>query len=184
MWAFVLYRKPTGPAEHCLAKLEWKYMGKVSLMKEKKKRKNLTIHVYKIHITTCWAKNRKLETCEVALCWPVDRVFNTLSWNWAIFIKHLRMGRWAPALGGRARARCCPVLWGTFLASSFNAEKLKRHWLGTPPPTFPIAQGKCQTDVLKGWKNEMKGTFRIYRAENQKPVEIRTLMSTKLAVNA
>lgn len=30
----------------------------------------------------------------------------------------------------------------------------------------------------------MKGAFRIYRAENQKPVEIRTLMSTKLAVNA
>lgn len=30
----------------------------------------------------------------------------------------------------------------------------------------------------------MKGTFRIYRAENQKPGEIRTLMSTKLAVNA
>lgn len=30
----------------------------------------------------------------------------------------------------------------------------------------------------------MKGTFRIYRAENQKPVEIRTLMSTKLDVNA
>lgn len=30
----------------------------------------------------------------------------------------------------------------------------------------------------------MKGTFRIYRAENQKPVEIRTLMSTKLATNA
>ena len=53
-----------------------------------------------------------------------------------------------------------------------------------PLPTFPIPQGKCQTDVLKGWKNEMKGTFRIYRAENQKPGEIRTLMSTKLAVNA
>lgn len=51
-------------------------------------------------------------------------------------------------------------------------------------PTFPVIQGKCQTDVLKGWKTEMKGTFRIYRAENQKPVEIRTLMSTKLAVNA
>ena len=30
----------------------------------------------------------------------------------------------------------------------------------------------------------MKGTFRIYRAENQKPGEIRTLMSTKLAINA
>lgn len=53
-----------------------------------------------------------------------------------------------------------------------------------PLPTFPIPQGKCQTDVLKGWKNEMKGTFRIYRAENQKPGEIRTLMSTKLAINA
>jgi hypothetical protein len=47
----------------------------------------------------------------------------------------------------------------------------------------PVPQGKCQTDVLCEWKNEMKGTFRVYRAENQKPVEISTPMSTKLVIN-
>lgn len=130
MWAFVFYRKFIGLVEYCLVKLEWKYMGKVSFMKEKKKRKNLIIYVYKIYIIICWVKNRKLEICEVVLCWFVDRVFNILSWNWVIFIKYLRMGRWASVLGGRARVRCCSVFWGIFLVFFFNVEKLKRYWFG------------------------------------------------------
>lgn len=67
---------------------------------------------------------------------------------------------------------------------SLQCKEVKKELTCHLPPTFPISPGKCQTDVLKGWKNEMKGTFRIYRAENQRPVEIRTLMSTKLAINA
>lgn len=39
---------------------------------------------------------------------------------------------------------------------------------------------------LKVWKNQMKGTFRIYRVENQKnkkPKEIRMLMNRNYVVN-
>lgn len=39
---------------------------------------------------------------------------------------------------------------------------------------------------LKVWKNQMKGTFRIYRVENQKnkkPMEIRMLMNRNYVVN-
>lgn len=93
-------------------------------------------------------------------------------------------GKVSGGLGSWERAAAARLLWGTFVVFYFNAKKLKRNLTWHPLPTFPIIQGKCQTDVLKGWKNEMKGTFRIYRAENQKPVEIRTSMSAKLSINA
>ena len=76
--------KAHSPAQQNLGKLQWKDTNKVSLIerkKEKETEKNLTIHVYKIHITTRGAGNYKLETCEVALYLPIDHIFDTSPCN-------------------------------------------------------------------------------------------------------
>ena len=133
--------------------------AKVSLIERKKKKrneKNLTIHVYKIHITTCWAGNYKLETCEVALYWPIDHIFNTSSWNWAIFIEHLRMGRWAPALGLWVRESLLPPACGHSHGRSLQCREVEKELIQCPCPPSQSHKANAKQMSSKGGKMKWK----------------------------
>ena len=133
--------------------------AKVSLIERKKKKrneKNLTIHVYKIHITTCWAGNYKLETCEVALYWPIDRIFNTSSWNWAIFIEYLRMGRWAPALGPWVRGSLLLPARGHSCGPSLQCREVEKELTQCPCPPSQSHKANAKQMSSKGGKMKWK----------------------------
>ena len=133
--------------------------AKVSLIERKKKKrneKNLTIHVYKIHITTCWAGNYKLETCEVALYWPIDRIFNTSSWNWAIFIEYLRMGRWAPALGPWVRGSLLLPARGLSCGPSLQCREVEKELTQCPCPPSQSHKANAKQMSSKGGKMKWK----------------------------
>lgn len=89
------------------------------------------------------------------LYWPVDRVFNTRTWTWAIFIKYLRVGRWAAA-SGAGREWLLPGALGHVCGLWLQCKKVKKELTRHPLPTFPIYKANAKQMSSKAGKMKWK----------------------------